>query len=183
MFFTKQPYSYIHSIRLFHDNVLNHQDVDALVSFLPKDLSLEGPLIKQIMAKSGPDLDHHIVNNFLKPRPGQAFHAPGFAMPVSNLIFGIIPEWDGGINNEDRLLRHCYKNIIQLAQEKEIKSIAFPAMGIGRIKFPHIRFARLAVQGILDTLDHRLNEVRIVCKQEDMAEIYREQLEKQGWRH
>lgn len=174
-------YEHIRKIRLFHGDVLDHTACEAMVSFVTADLSLGGPLNKAFLQRAGEQLGDYIADNVIKPKAGDAFIVPAFKMPIKKIILIVLPKWEDGLQNEDRQMLRGYRKAVSLAQEQGIKSIAFPALGFGRRNFPHIRFARLAVKGILDTVDHRLDEVRIVCKEKGMADIYTRHLQKLGW--
>ena len=184
--FTSKPigrkeYEHINTIRLFHGEVMEHTDADVLVSFVTPDLSLGGPLNKAFLAQAGEELGDYIAENIIHPRAGEAFLVPAFNMPMKNIMLLVLPKWEDGLQNEDRQMLRCYRRAIRLAQEQGLKSIAFPALGFGRLNFPHIRFARLAVKGVLETLDARMDDVRVVCKERGMTDIYAQNLKKMGW--
>ena len=172
---------HVNKIRLFHGEVLQHTDCDALVSFMTTDLSFGGPLNKAYLDMAGEELGDFIAEKLFQPKAGQAFVVPPFNMPVKNIILLVLPKWEDGLQNEDRHMLRCYRQAISQAQDEGIKSIAFPALGFKRTNFPHIRFARLAIRGILENLDDRMDEVRIVCRERTMADIYVKHLRKIGW--
>ena len=58
----------------------------------------------------------------------------------------------GGGDGEDRLLESCYRSCLALAAEKDIRSIAFPAISTGIYGFPRARAARIAVATTRDFL-------------------------------
>lgn len=154
-----------------------------LVSFVTADLSLGGPLNKAYLAKAGEELGDYIAEHVIQPKAGEAFLCPPFAMPNKGIMLAVLPKWEDGLQNEDRQMLRCYRNAVRIAQEKRIRSIAFPALGFGRLNFPHIRFARLAVRAILESMENGdgPDEVRIVCKERGMVDIYATHLRKLGW--
>ncbi len=178
-----KPPKYIQKIRLFHGEILDHEDCDALVSFVTADLSLGGPLNKAYLTKAGEELGDYIAENVIQPRPGETFLCPPFNMPNKHVMLAVLPKWEDGLQNEDRQMLRCYRNAIQIMQDNDLHSIAFPALGFGRLNFPHIRFARLALRGILESLEKGkgAEEVRIVCKERGMVDIYATHLKKLGW--
>ncbi|MEM6781376.1 MAG: macro domain-containing protein [Pseudomonadota bacterium] len=176
-----KPHEHIHKIRLFHGEILDHEDCDALVSFVTPDLSLGGPLNKAYLAKAGEELGDYIAERIVQPKAGEAFVVPAFNMPNKAVILAVLPLWEDGLQNEDRQMLRCYRHSIQKAQGKGIQSVAFPALGFGRLNFPHIRFARFAIKGILESIDESMQEVRIVCRDKTMSDIYATHLRKLGW--
>lgn len=150
--------------------------------FMNPDLEWSGPLNQAVLHMAGPELDAFVLDTVQKPKCGEVYRLPGLASPYKALFMGILNPWDGGIDFEDRDLVNCYRRTIDKAQDAGIKNVAFPAMGHDKRDFPHIRFARLALQGILDKLDNRLDEVRIVCRDRRMVDTYTERLKKYGWK-
>lgn len=178
-----KPHKHIDKIRLFHGDILDHTDCDALVSFVSADLSLGGPLNKAYLAMAGEEMGDFIAERIIQPKPGEAFVIPAFQMPVKNIVLAVLPQWEDGLQNEDRQMLRCYRRAISQSSEHGIKTLAFPALGFGQLNFPHIRFARFALRGILDTLTEDVDEVRIVCKERNMSEIYAKNLRKLGWKN
>ena len=68
---------------------------------------------------------------------GSAAITPGFDLDAEYIIHTVGPKWDP----EDpeparRQLRSCYDNVMSIAIEKGIKSIAFPLISTGNYRFP-----------------------------------------------
>lgn len=66
---------------------------------------------------------------------------------------------------EDKMLYRAYQSSLELAQQYEIGSIAFPGISIGAYGFPVERAAVIAVQSVWDFLMEAdtINEVILVC--------------------
>lgn len=175
----------INKIRLYHGSIFDLDgEVEGIAFFMPENLAWEGLLNKSVLERAGPELDTHILNSVQSPRPGSVFVVPGFDTVFQNLFMGILNEWDGGIDFQDRDLVRCYKDSVIKAAEAGLTRIAFPAMGRDKRDFPHIRFARLAVKGIGQGLavSPAIESVTIACSDMRMMETYRTRLRRRGWR-
>lgn len=156
------------------------QNVDAIVTTIPKTLRLSSKLNKDIMAAAGQSLDDYVLEHIYKPRPGDAFVVPGFALPARHVIFVVTPDWRTEFDRQDRDVLQCYRSATQAASAMGLRVVAFPALITGAPTFPIGRAARLAVQGIMDRIDPSFQEIRIVCYNAEAQRHYRERIER--WR-
>ncbi|MET0616147.1 MAG: O-acetyl-ADP-ribose deacetylase [Luteibacter sp.] len=79
---------------------------------------------------------------------GEARITPGFALPARLVIHTVGPVWHGGGRDEPALLAACYRNVLALAREHEVASIAFPAISAGVYGYPAEAAARIAVETV-----------------------------------
>ncbi|HOI28196.1 MAG TPA: O-acetyl-ADP-ribose deacetylase [Melioribacteraceae bacterium] len=89
----------------------------------------------------------------------------GYNLPARFVIHTVGPVWQGGNKNEDKLLEDCYRNSLQLAVEKGIKSIAFPAISTGSYSFPIERATKIAIRCVKNFLTNNdsIEKVIFVC--------------------
>ncbi|MFF3225728.1 macro domain-containing protein [Nocardia suismassiliense] len=85
--------------------------------------------------------------------PGDAMATPAFDLtpPVKYVIHTVGPVWDGGAYGEADTLASCYRRCLQVADELQVRSIAFPAVATGVYGFPPASAARIAVATIRST--------------------------------
>jgi len=57
--------------------------------------------------------------------------------------------WRGGQQNESGLLASCYRNSLILAHEKQLSSIAFPAISCGVYGYPVPDACKIAITEVL----------------------------------
>jgi O-acetyl-ADP-ribose deacetylase (regulator of RNase III) len=76
---------------------------------------------------------------------GEARITPGFALPARFVIHTAGPVWHGGEHGEAALLASCYANVLKLAQEAGVSSIAFPAISAGVYGYPPEAAAGIAI--------------------------------------
>jgi len=96
---------------------------------------------------------------------GSAKLTSGYDLPAKYVIHAVGPIWHGGDHNEPQLLTGCYRHCLELAVEKGVGSIAFPAISCGAYRYPMTAAARIAVNEVSDFLerDTTLNTVIFVC--------------------
>ncbi len=69
----------------------------------------------------------------------------GHALPARYVFHAVGPVWHGGRDGEPELLARCYREGLRLAAERELASIAFPAISTGVYGFPREPAARIAL--------------------------------------
>jgi O-acetyl-ADP-ribose deacetylase (regulator of RNase III) len=108
-------------------------------------------------------------------RTGGAKITGGYRLPSRYVIHTVGPVWHGGSEGEDALLAGCYRSSLALAHEKELASIAFPAISTGAYGFPFERAARIAVATFLEVLPDTpsIGRVIFVCHGKEAASIFR----------
>ena len=109
---------------------------------------------------------------------GEARITGGYRLPSRWVIHTVGPIWRGGDHGEDDLLGNCYRNSLALAEQHEIKTIAFPAISTGAYGFPRDRAARIAVSVVKRFLEHNttLERVILVAFGKASYETYQEAL-------
>lgn len=140
------------------------QDVDAVVNAANNSLLGGGGVDGAIHRAAGRGLIE-ACRKLKGCATGQAKITAGYQLPAQHVIHTVGPIWRDGKNGEDELLAECYRNALRVAQEHDLKTIAFPSISTGAYGFPVDRAARIALREILKHLnDNPLpKEVRIVC--------------------
>ncbi len=172
------PHRYFEKISIEYGEILSQGDCESILFFMQPSLKWGGDLNRAILAAAGEGLEKHILENIQNPHAGEVFALPGFDTAYKALFMAILPDWDGGNGFEERDMLNCYRRMLDLARKQGIKTIAVPAMGRDKRDFPHIRFARVALKGLLDRLDKHIDIVRIYCVDHTMMTTYAGQLDK-----
>lgn len=162
------------SIRISEGEYVHQTGIDALVSFIPEDLSWQGPINSILLREVGQRLDDYILENVVSPKRGQVFAVPASIWDGPRLFFAVVPKWDGGMDDEERVLKRCFRNALLLAEKEKIAVLAMPALGAGRKDFPIRKAGRLVLNAIRMHHAKSIQEVRIVCKTSEMMAAYRE---------
>ena len=77
------------------------------------------------------------------------------------MIHTVGPVWQGGDHNEAELLGSCYHNSIALAEQQQLRSIAFPAISCGIFGYPIDQAASIAFNATLQAL-HDCDHIELV---------------------
>ena len=105
---------------------------------------------------------------------GEAVITTGGKLPALYVIHTVGPIYGEEGGKEAELLANCYHNSLTLAVEKNLTSVAFPAISTGVFGYPRDEAAEVASRTIENFLgtDHQLNEVRLVFFQPHDAEAF-----------
>ena len=81
---------------------------------------------------------------------GDARITRGYRLPARHIIHTVGPVWSGGQKREPQLLASCYRRSLEIALERGIRTIAFPAISCGAYGYPIDQAAAIAVRECLD---------------------------------
>jgi O-acetyl-ADP-ribose deacetylase (regulator of RNase III) len=146
-------------------------DVDAIVNAANRSLLGGGGVDGAIHRGAGPELLAE-CRTLGGAQTGEAKITRGYRLRARHVIHAVGPVWNGGKSNEEELLASCYRRSLALASERELDSIAFPAISTGVYRFPPDRAARIAVGSVVAELAgpaHRLKRVIFCCFSDESA--------------
>ena len=79
---------------------------------------------------------------------GSSVITEGYNLPAKYIIHTVGISWKGGKENEEDILRNCYKSVFQIAEEYELNSLAIPLLASGNYGFPKGIAIRIALSEI-----------------------------------
>jgi len=108
---------------------------------------------------------------------GEARITGGHRLAARHVIHTVGPVWRGGKHGEPELLRSCYRRSLELAAERSLRSVAFPAISCGVYGYPLREAAAIAISEVRDfAAAHPLpHEIHLVCFGSAVLAAYREQ--------
>lgn len=154
-------------------------DVDAIVNAANNSLLGGGGVDGAIHRAAGPDLlDECIKLNGCET--GQAKITKGYKLKAKYVIHTVGPVWKGGCNDEHSLLASCYQSCLAIANENNLKTVAFPGISTGVYRFPQDLAALIAVKETERFMKKNAcpEKVIFVTFSDDNYEIYRKLLYK-----
>lgn len=154
------------TIRLLRGDI-TREDADAIVNAANSSLMGGGGVDGAIHRAGGPA----ILEECKQIRAMQGQLAPGFAvitgggnLKAQYVIHTVGPIWRGGSSNEEETLASAYRESLNLAEQYELKTVAFPSISTGAYGFPLEKAAPIAVSTAAESLKstNSIEEVRFV---------------------
>lgn len=140
------------------------QSVDAIVNAANTSLLGGGGVDGAIHRAAGPEL-LEACRTLGGCATGQAKITKGYRLKAKWVIHTVGPVWRDGRHDEDELLASCYRSCFALAEQNDIRTVAFPSISTGAYGFPMDRAARIAVTQAKRFLEQNttLEKVLLVC--------------------
>jgi O-acetyl-ADP-ribose deacetylase (regulator of RNase III) len=153
---------------------ITQQRVDAIVNAANTSLLGGGGVDGAIHRAAGPELLEECRALGGCPT-GEAKITKGHKLPAQWVIHTVGPVWRGGRQGEEQLLASCYRHSIALAQQKGVRTIAFPSISTGAYGFPMHKAAQIAVAEITRFLEGNssMEKVVLVCFGKSAFDIHR----------
>lgn len=148
---------------------ITQQDVEAIVNAANASLLGGGGVDGAIHRVGGPEILEECREirrtRFPNGLPsGEAVITTGGKLPALYVIHTVGPIYGENEGKDGELLANCYHNSLTLAVEKNLTSIAFPAISTGVFGYPPDKAAEVSSTTIENFLssDRQLQEVRLV---------------------
>jgi O-acetyl-ADP-ribose deacetylase (regulator of RNase III) len=158
---------------------ITKQDVEAIVNAANSSLLGGGGVDGAIHRAGGPEILAECReirrSRFPEGLPtGEAVITTGGKLPALYVIHTVGPIFGEEHGKEAALLANCYHNSLTLAVERNLTSVAFPAISTGVYGYPPEKAADVASRTIENFLgtDRQLKEVRLVFFQARDAKVF-----------
>jgi O-acetyl-ADP-ribose deacetylase (regulator of RNase III) len=135
--------------------------LDAIVNAANARLMHGGGVDGAIRRGAGPEINEDL-ERIGSCAPGSSVLTFGYRLPASYVIHTVAPVWQGSGVEEERLLASCYSSALKLADENDIRSIAFPAIGTGAYGWPAERATELAFAAVTTHLTAGGKQDRVI---------------------
>ena len=165
-------------IECIKGNIASQDDMTAVVNAANAQLQMGGGVAGALHRAAGPGLEEE-CRPLAPIKPGEAVITGAHKLPNCFVIHCLGPVF-GVDKPEDDLLADCYRNALQLAEENNIDSVAFPAISTGAFGFPIQEATEIAfqtVKGILPKLK-KVKHIRFVLHDQNALSVHERYLEK-----
>ena len=157
-------------------DIANLPDMTAIVNVANAELMPGGGVAGAIHRAAGPGLAEE-CRPLAPIEPGKAVISKGHNLPNKYVIHCLGPVY-GKDKPENILLADCYRNALRLADEKQIDSVAFPAISTGIFGYPFEAASDISLQTVLEVIADLkfVRHIRFVLFGEEDFEVYVERL-------
>lgn len=132
------------------------QEVDAIVNAANAELAGGGGVDGAIHRAAGPTLIEETRRDFPEGcQAGSAVATSAGELAAQFVFHAVGPVWRGGQENERAVLAACYRRCLELAVERGVESLAFPAISTGVYGYPVDLAAETALETIRECLEEQ----------------------------
>lgn len=158
---------------------ITEQVVDAIVNAANHTLLGGGGVDGAIHRAAGPELLAE-CRSLYGCATGRAKVTKGYKLPAKWVIHTVGPVWHGGEQGEADLLASCYRHCLAIASEKQLQSIAFPAISTGVYQYPMLDAAKIALTEVKKFLEQlsSVEKIVFVCFNQTTYEAYKQAVTK-----
>jgi O-acetyl-ADP-ribose deacetylase len=151
---------------------LTSQEADAIVNAANEQLAPGGGVCGAIRRAGGDEIFEEASRLGGCPT-GDAKATGAGRLPARHVIHAVGPVWQGGGAGEAELLASAYRRALEVAEELECGTIAFPALSTGIYGYPAEQAAPVAIAAVRPFAD-RFDEIRFVFLDEGLRSAFEE---------
>lgn len=148
--------------------------VDAIVNAANKSLRGGGGVDGAIHRAAGIGLDEDCAK-LGGCETGEAKITSGWLLPAKYVIHTVGPRYKAGEPSCAKLLYACYQNSLEVAKERDLHTIAFPAISTGAYGYPKQEAAVIALHAVSNWLSANPDygmAVIMVCRDKETRDCY-----------
>jgi len=166
------------TVEVVAGNIAKQKDMEAVVNAANAWLRPGGGVAGAIHRAAGPGLEKE-CRPMAPIKPGEAVISGAHNLPNRYVIHCLGPVY-GRDKPEDELLSRCYRRALELAEEKGIESVAFPAISTGAFGYPLEAATEVAFRTIgemIPRLQH-VKHIRFVLHGQEALDVHERYLKR-----
>ncbi len=165
------------TVEVVAGNIAKQKDMEAVVNAANAWLRPGGGVAGAIHRAAGPGLEKE-CRPMAPIKPGEAVISGGHNLPNRYVIHCLGPVY-GRDKPEDELLASCYRRALELAEEKGIGSVAFPAISTGAFGYPLEAATEVAFRTIGEMIPglKKVKHIRFVLHGQDALSVHEKHLD------
>jgi|GEM_PF-6327880 len=148
-------------------------EADAVVSSDDTQLTMSGGVSQAIRQAAGPELRTFVQTQMDLPvRVGEVVETSAFNLASHYIFHAITLDYHSGKQADEKELAAMTRRCLELADERQLKHIAFPALGSGTAGIPFEEVAQAMIDTICRYLlgDTQINTITLTLYAGDSAE-------------
>ncbi|XP_029634043.1 protein mono-ADP-ribosyltransferase PARP14-like [Octopus sinensis] len=144
---------------------ISNASVDVIVNSTNKQLQLnDGSISKFILKTAGPQIQYECNQSYPQGiSTSEIAVTKGYNLNCKNVFHLVLPEWD---ENSSHLILANLTQIIttclETAERMEARSLAFPILGAGVLKYPIENLPRTMYEAVKNYSDLNSNQIKVV---------------------
>jgi len=164
-------------IEVSKGDIANQPEIEAVVNAANVQLTTGGGVAGAIHSAAGPGL-YKECKPLAPISPGEAIITGAHKLPNKYVIHCLGPVY-GRDKPAEKLLGNCYKNALKCSEEKQVRSVAFPAISTGVFGYPIKEATRISFNTILAEIPKlkHLQKLKFVLFSEADLKIYEAMLD------
>ncbi|NPV14773.1 macro domain-containing protein [candidate division WOR-3 bacterium] len=153
-------------------DITKQEGFEAVVNAANARLAPGGGVAGAIHRAAGPGL-YEECKPLAPIKPGDAVITGGHNLPNKYVIHCLGPVYRVD-KPEEEFLARCYENALKIAEERQIKSIAFPSISTGYFGYPVEEAAEVALRTVLKMMPDlkSVRRIRFVLYSEADLDVY-----------
>jgi O-acetyl-ADP-ribose deacetylase (regulator of RNase III) len=157
-------------------DITEQEYIDVIVNAANKYLAPGGGVAGAIHKKAGPKL-YEECKKYAPIETGDVVITNGYNLPNPYVIHTVGPIYSEEKNPAEKL-KNCFINSLKLADEKGLKSIAFPAISTGIFGYPIEEAAEVSIKAVIETIPElkSIRKIRFVLFDEKTFSVFSRKL-------
>lgn len=158
-------------IKIEIGNIVNYE-VDAIVNAANSRLMAGGGVCGAIFRAAGYEQLSKECRSIGYCPTGSAVITNGYNLKAKYVIHAVGPIYKDDTSAKD--LKNVYKSVLEIADNNHLKSIAIPSISTGIYGYPKDKAAVIAINTIKEYKNKNIEEIILVCFDEETFNIYKE---------